>query len=49
MILDIILHGLELKIVDKPVRNSIFEQPISKDERAIIDGEIEKTPTETVQ
>ena len=47
MIPDIIVHGLELRIVDKSVRNSQFEQPVSKDERAIVDGEIEKTPTKT--
>ena len=42
MILDIIQHGLKLQIVDKTVTNAPFEQPISKVEGAIIDGEIQK-------
>ena len=42
MILDIIQHGLKLRIVDKPVTNAPFEHPRSIDETAIIDGEIQK-------
>ena len=38
----IIQHGLKLRIVDKPVTNYPFEHPRSIDERAIIDGEIQK-------
>ena len=42
VILDIIQHGLKLRIVDKPVTNAPFEHPRSIDETAIIDGEIQK-------
>ena len=42
MILDIIQHGLKLRIVDKPVMNSPFEQRRSKNEKVIIDEEIQK-------
>ena len=42
VILDIIQHGLKFRIVDKPVANTPFEHPRSIDERAIIDGEIQK-------
>ena len=42
MILDIIQHGLKLRIVDKPVTNAPFEHPRSIDERTIIDEEIQK-------
>ena len=42
MILDIIQHGLKLQILDKLVTNAPFEHPRSIDERAIIDGEIQK-------
>ena len=42
MILDIIQHGLKLRIVDKPVTNAPFEHPRSIDETAIIDGEIQE-------
>ena len=42
VILDIIQHSLKLRIVDKPVTNAPFEHPRSVDERAIIDGEIQK-------
>ena len=42
VILDIIQHGLKLRIVYKPVTNAPFEHPRSIDETAIIDGEIQK-------
>ena len=42
VILDIIQHGLKFWIVDKPVKNAPFEHPRSTDERALIDGEIQK-------
>ena len=42
MILDIIQHGLKLRIVDKPVTNASFEHPRSIYETVIIDGEIQK-------
>ena len=42
VILDIIQHGLKLQILDKLVTNAPFEHPRSIDERAIIDGEIQK-------
>ena len=42
VILDIIQHGLKLRIVDKPVTNAPCEYPISMDETAIIDREIQK-------
>ena len=42
VILDIIQHGLQLRIVDKRVTNVSFEHPRSIDEKAIIDGEIQK-------
>ena len=42
VILDIIQHGLKLRIVDKPVTNAPFEHPRSIDETAIIDEEIQK-------
>ena len=42
MILDIIQHGLKLQILDKLVTNAPFEHRRSIDERAIIDGEIQK-------
>ena len=42
MILDIIQHGLKLQILNKLVTNAHFEHPRSIDERAIIDGEIQK-------
>ena len=42
VILNIIQHGLKLRTVDKPVKNSPFEHPRSIDETAITDGEIQK-------
>ena len=42
VILDIIQHGLKLRLVDKPVTNAPFEHPRSIHERAITDGEIQK-------
>ena len=42
VLLDIIQHGLKLRIVDKPVTNAPFEHPRSIDETAIINGEIQK-------
>ena len=42
MILDIIQHGLKLRIVDKLVTDASIEHPRSIDERAIIDGGIQK-------
>ena len=42
MILDIIQHAFNLQIVDKPVKNAPFEHPRSMDEKAVIDGEIQK-------
>ena len=41
MILDIIQYGSKLRIVEKPVASAPFEPPISIDERAIIDGDIQ--------
>ena len=42
VILDIIQHGLKLRIVDKPVTNAPFQHPRSIYETVIIDGEIQK-------
>ena len=39
-VLDIIHHGLKLRIVDKPMTNAPSEHPRSIDETAIIDGKI---------
>ena len=42
VILHIIQDGLKLQMVDKPVTNAPFEHPTSIDERATIDGQIQK-------
>ena len=42
MILNIIEHAFNLRIVDKPVKNAPFEHLRCMDEKAIIDGEIQK-------